>query len=112
MIVSIILIAIQLNLVIGQTCQNDIPDFFYKANFAGPLFDQSAYMVTASPNDTRFFTFNVRPQTDSNRPSFFSTSVTGRGLNLTQGVITVTSGNRNFTVTTLSNGSYALVTNT
>ncbi|UJR08759.1 hypothetical protein I4U23_013016 [Adineta vaga] len=114
----IILIVTQLSPIIGQTCQNDIPDFFYNANFAGPLFDQSVYVTTvsnfsvASSNGTQVFTFNVQPQTDFTRPSFVSTSVTGRALNFTSGIITVTSGNPNFAVTTLSNGSYALVTNT
>ncbi|CAF1053785.1 unnamed protein product [Adineta ricciae] len=116
--VLIVYLTIQLNLAIGQICQNDIPDFFYNVNSAGPLFDQSVYTVNAfnfsgtSPNGTTVFTFNVQPQTDFTRPSFVSTSVTGRALNLTQGVITVTSSNPNFTVTTLSNGSYALVSNT
>ncbi|CAF1552267.1 unnamed protein product, partial [Adineta ricciae] len=116
--VLIIFLTIQLNLAIGQICQNDIPSFFYNVNYAGPLFDQSIYTVNAfnfsvaSPNGTTVFTFNVQPQTDSTRLSFVPTSVTGRALNLTKGVITMTSGNPNFTVTTLSNGSYALVTNT
>ena len=101
-----------------QICQNDIPDFFYNVSFAGPLFDQAIYTITASnfsvlsPNGTTVFTFNVQPQTDYTRPSFVSTSVSGRALNNTPGIITVTSSNPSFAVTTLSNGSYALVTNT
>lgn len=102
----------------AQVCQNDIADFFYNTSFAGPIFDQSVYTITvsnfsvASPNGTTVFTFNVQPQTDLTRPSFVSTSVSGRALNFTGGTIGVTSSNPNFAVTTLSNGSYALVTNT
>lgn len=101
-----------------QICQNDIPDFFYNVSFAGPLFDQSVYTISvsnfsvASPNGTTVFTFNVRPQTDFTRPSFVSTSVSGRALNNTPGIITVTSTDPSFAVVTLANGSYALVTNT
>jgi hypothetical protein len=109
---------IQLNSITEQICQNDIPDFFYNVNFAGPLFDQGVYKVTASklsvlsPNGTTVFIFTVQPQTIYTRPSFISTSVSGRALNLTSSMITVTSSNPSFAVTTLSNGSYALVTNT
>lgn len=101
-----------------QVCQNDIPDFFNNVSFAGPIFDQSVYTITvsnfsvASLLNTTVFTFNVRPQTDFTRPSFVSTSVTGRALNNTPGIITVTSTNPSFAVLDYTNGSYALVTNT
>jgi hypothetical protein len=87
-------------------------------NFAGPLFDQAVYTITtsnfsvSSPNGTIVFTFNVQPQTVYTRSSFILTSVSGRALNNTPGIITVTSSNPNFAVVTLANGSYALVTNT
>ncbi|CAF1491058.1 unnamed protein product, partial [Rotaria sordida] len=70
---------IQSNLITEQICQNDIPDFFNNVNFAGPLFDQSVYTITASnfsvlsPIGTNVFTFNVQPQTNYTRPSFIST---------------------------------------
>lgn len=101
-----------------QICQNDIPDFFYNVSFAGPIFDQSIYVTTttnfsvSAPNGTTVFTFNVQPQTIYTRPSFVPTTVTGRSLNNTAGIITVASGNPSFAVNPLSNGSYALVTNT
>lgn len=107
-----------INLTTTQICQNDIPDFFYNVSSTGPLFDQSIYTITtsnfsvASPNGTTVFTFNVQPQTIYSRPSFVSTSVSGRALNYTSGILTVTSSNPSFAVTTLANGSYALVTNT
>jgi hypothetical protein len=113
----IILTIFQSDLITGQICQNDIPDFFVSFNFAGPLFDQSVYTTSTSnfsvlsPNGTTVFTFNVQPQTISTRPSFLSTSVTGRALNITPGIITVTSSHPSFAVINLSNGSYALVTN-
>jgi hypothetical protein len=107
-----------INITSTQICQNDIPDFFYNVSFAGPLFDQSVYTITISnfsvlsPISTSVFTFNVQPQTAYTRPSFISTSASGRALNNTPGIITVTSTDPNFAVITLSNGSYALVTNT
>ncbi|CAF3632426.1 unnamed protein product [Rotaria socialis] len=107
-----------INLSSTQVCQTDIPDFFYNVSFAGPLFDQTTYtslptyFSVGSPIGTTVFTFNVQPQTINTRPSFVSTAVTGRALNLVGGIITVTSSNPSFIVTTLSNGSYALVTNT
>jgi hypothetical protein len=87
-------------------------------SFAGPLFDQSVYTITAtnfsvaSPLNTTVFTFYVQPQTAYTRPSFVSTSVSGRALNITSGVIQVTSSNPSFAVIYLTNNSYALVTNT
>jgi hypothetical protein len=114
----IILIIFQSDLISGQICQNDIPDFFYNVSFAGPIFDQSVYTNTTSnlsvlsPNGTIIFTFNVQPQTIYTRPSFVSTSVIGRILNNPLGIVTVTTSDPSFAVTTLSNGSYALVTNT
>ncbi|CAF5181734.1 unnamed protein product, partial [Rotaria magnacalcarata] len=107
-----------INLSSTQVCQTDIPDFFYNVSFAGPLFDQTTYtslptyLSVGSPIGTTVFTFNVQPQTTYTRPSFVSTSVSGRALNLVGGIITVASSNPSFIVTTLSNGSYALVTNT
>ncbi len=107
-----------INLTSTQICQNDIPDFFYNVSFSGPIFDQSVYTITTSnfsvlsPINTTVFTFNVQPQTIYTRPSFVPITATGRALNLTSGIITVTSSNPSFAVTTLSNGSYALVTNT
>ena len=101
-----------------QICQNDIPDFFYNVSFAGPLFDQSVYVITASnfsvssPNGTVVFPFSILPQTNLTRPSFVSTAATGRALNNTAGVIRVISNNPAFAVQTYPNGSYALVTNT
>jgi len=115
---AIILIIFQSDLISGQICQNDIPDFFYNVSFAGPIFDQSVYTNTTSnlsvlsPNGTIIFTFNVQPQTIYTRPSFVSTSVIGRILNNPLGIVTVTTSDPSFAVTTLSNGSYALVTNT
>jgi hypothetical protein len=107
-----------INLTSTQICQNNIPDFFYNVSFVGPIFDQAVYTITtsnfsvSSPNGTTVFTFNVQPQTAYTRPSFVSTSVSGRALNNTPGIITVTSSNPNFAVVPLANGSYALVTNT
>jgi hypothetical protein len=107
-----------INLTSTQICQNNIPDFFYNVSFVGPIFDQAVYTITtsnfsvSSPNGTTVFTFNVQPQTGYTRPSFVSTSVSGRALNNTPGIITVTSSNPNFAVVPLANGSYALVTNT
>jgi hypothetical protein len=118
LLIHCLFIFILINLTSTQSCQNDIPDFFYNVSFTGPLFDQSVYTITTSnfsvlsPNGTTVFTFNVQPQTIYTRPSFVSTSATGRALNITSGIITVTSTNPSFAVTSLSNGSYALVTNT
>ena len=81
-----------INLSSAHVCQSDIPDLFYNANLAGPLFDQSMYTITTSifsvlsPIGTTVLTFNVQPQTIYTWPSF--------------------------NVTTLSNGSCALVINT
>ena len=63
------------------------------------------------PINTTVFTFNVQPQTDYSRSSFVSTSVTGRSLDYVSGIITTTSENDNFSVLTLTNGLYALITN-
>ncbi|CAF3869414.1 unnamed protein product [Adineta steineri] len=118
LLIHCLFIFLLINLTSAQICQNDIPDFFYNVSFTGPIFDQSVYTITVqnfsvlSPNDTTVFNFNVRPATIYSRPSFVSTSVTGRALNLTSGIITVVSTDPSFAVTTLSNGSYALVTNT
>lgn len=118
LLIHCLFIFLLINLTSTQICQNDIPDFFYNVSFAGPLFDQSVYTITISnfsvlsPIGTTVFTFNVLPQTIYTRPSFVLTSVSGRALNLTSGIITVTSSDSSFAVNTLSNGSYALVTNT
>ncbi len=104
----IILTIFQSDLIIGQACQNDIRDFF--VSFHKPT--STPKFSVSSPNGTTVFTFNVQPETIYTRPSFVSTSVTGRSLNNTPGIITVTSSNPSFAVTTLANGSYALVTNT
>jgi hypothetical protein len=118
LLIHCLLIFLLFHLSSTQICQNDVPDFFYNVSFAGPIFDQSVYTITtsnfsvSSPNGTTVFTFNVQPQTASTRPSFVSTSVSGRALNNTPGIITVTSNNPSFAVVTLANGSYALVTNT
>ena len=71
----------------------------------------SNFFVT-SPINTTVFTFNVQPQTDYTRPNFVSKSVSGRALNITPGVIQVTSSDPSFAVIKLANGSYTLVTNT
>jgi hypothetical protein len=116
LLIHCLFIFILINLTSTQSCQNDIPDFFYNVSFTGPLFDQSVYTITnfsvSSPNGTPVFTFYVQPQTIYTRPSFVSTSATGRALNITGGIITVTSTNPSFAVTSFLNGSYALVTNT
>lgn len=102
----------------GQVCQNDIPDFFYNVSFAGPLFDQSVYVITASnfsvssPIGTVVFPFSLQPQTGYTRPSFVSTAASGRALNNTAGIIRVTSSDPSFAVQSYANGTYALVTNT
>jgi len=117
LLIHCLFIFLLINITSTQICQNDIPDFFYNVNFAGPIFDQSVYTITTSnfsvlsPNGTTVFTFNVQPQTIYTRPSFISISATGRSLNYTPGII-VTSSNPSFAVTNLTNGSYALVTNT
>ncbi len=117
LLIHCLFIFLLINITSTQICQNDVPDFFYNVNFAGPIFDQSVYTITTSnfsvlsPNGTTVFTFNVQPQTIYTRPSFISTSATGRSLNYTPGII-VTSSNPSFAVTNLTNGSYALVTNT
>lgn len=118
LLIHCLYIFILINLSSTQICQNDIPDFFYNVSFAGPIFDQTVYTITtsnfsvSSPLSTTLFTFNVLPRTDYTRPSFVPTSVTGRSLNIIPKNITVTSTNPSFAVTSLPNGSYALVTNT
>jgi hypothetical protein len=118
LLIHCLFIFLLINITSTQICQNDIPDFFYNVSFAGPIFDQSVYTITTSnfsvlsPNGTTVFMFNVQPQTIYTRPSFISTTATGRSLNNTPGIITVTSSNPSFAVTPLTNGSYALVTNT
>ncbi|CAF2958903.1 unnamed protein product [Rotaria sp. Silwood2] len=118
LLIHCLFIFLLITLTSSQICQNDIPDFFYNVSFAGPLFDQSIYTITTSnfsvlsPIGTTVFTFNVQPRTDYTRPSFVSTSVTGRALNILPGIITVSSSDPSFIVNNLSNGSYALVTNT
>lgn len=113
-----LLLSLILHFAASQTCQNDIPDFFYNVSSAGPLFDQSVYTITTSnfsvgsPINTTVFTFNIRPQTDYTRPSFVSSSATGRALNNTAGIITIQSSDPSFIVYPLSNGSYVLNTNT
>jgi hypothetical protein len=118
LLIHCLLIFILINRISTQICQNDIPDFFYNVSFAGPIFDQPVYTITTSnfsvlsPNGTTVFSFNVQPQTIYTRPSFVPVTATGRALNITPGIITVTSSNPSFTVITLSNGSYSLLTNT
>ncbi|CAF5053329.1 unnamed protein product, partial [Rotaria sp. Silwood1] len=118
LLIHCFIIFLLINLTSTQICQNDIPDFFYNVSFAGPLFDQSIYTITTSnfsvlsPNGTIVFTFNVQPRTDYTRPSFISTSVTGRALNIAPRNITVTSSDSSFIINNLSNGSFILVTNT
>lgn len=118
LLIHCLFIFLFINLTSSQTCQTDIPDFFYNVSFAGPIFDQTVYtslpsnFSVASPLGTTLFTFNVQPQTVYTRPSFVQTSVSGRSLNLASGIITVNSSDPSFTVTTLPSGSYALNTNT
>jgi hypothetical protein len=118
LLIHCLVLFLLIHLTSTQICQNNIPDFFYNVSFVGPIFDQAVYTITtsnfsvSSPNGTIVFTFNVQPQTAYTRPSFVLTSVSGRALNNTPGIITVTSSNSNFAVVTLANGSYALVTNT
>ena len=102
----------------GQICQNDIPDFFYNVSFAGPVFDQSVYVLTASnfsvasPNRTIVFPFSLTRQSIFTRPSFVPTSVSGRALNNTPNLISVTSSDSSFAVASLGNDAFNLVTNT
>jgi hypothetical protein len=118
LLIHCLILFLLINLTSSQICQNDIPDFFYNVSFTGPIFDQSVYTITTSnfsvlsPNGTTVFTFTVQPQTIYTRPSFVSTSVSGRALNITPNAITVTTNNPSFAVTSLGNFSYALVTNT
>jgi hypothetical protein len=101
-----------------QICQNDIPDFFYNVSFAGPIFDQGVYAIQTprlsvnAPLSTTVFSFTVRPQNDSTRPSFISTSISGRALNNSVGILSVTSSDPSFRVQSYSNGTYSLLTNT
>lgn len=112
-VIIIILCLLQINVINTQIYQNDIPDFFFNVNFAGPIFDQSLYTITtsnfsvSSRINTTVFTFTIQPQTDFTRPSFVS-----RALNYISGQITVKSDNNNFAVQPLGNNLYALVTNT
>lgn len=102
----------------AQICQNDVPDFFYNVSFAGPLFDQTVYVLTASnfsvasPNRTTVFPFSLRRQTDFSRPSFVPTTVTGRALNNIPNITEVNTDNPSFSVVSLGNDNYNLVTNT
>ena len=118
LLIHCLFMLIIINRTCTQICQNDIPDFFYNVSFAGPIFDQSVYTTTTtnfsvlSPIGTNVTSFNIQPQTDFTRPSFISTSVTGRALNITPNIITVTSSESAFAINSLSNDSYVLVTNT
>ncbi|CAF3111050.1 unnamed protein product [Rotaria sp. Silwood2] len=106
-----------INYISGQICQNNIADFFYNVNFAGPFFDQTVYTTlsnfsVSTPNNTQVFKFIVKPQTISNRPSFIPITVNNCALDMTSGNIIVTSSHPHFTVVNLVNDSYALITNT
>ena len=86
-------------------------------NFAGPIFNQSVYVITVSAfdgrswNGTPLFYFNVQPQTIDTRPSFISTNIGGRALDTISDTITVTSNDPNFRVGNLSNNLYTLIPN-
>ncbi|CAF3673561.1 unnamed protein product [Rotaria sordida] len=106
-----------INRISGQICENNIADFFYNVNFAGPFFDQTVYTILSNfsvttPYNTQIFTFIVKPQTIYNRPSFIPITVNNRTLDMTSRNIIVTSSHPSFTVVNLANDSYALVTNT
>ena len=102
----------------AQVCQNDVPDFFYNVSFVGPLFDQSVYTVitsnfsVSSSNGTVVFPFKLQPQSSFTRPSFVPTSVTGRALNNTAGIVRVSSTNPSFGAALQPDGSYNLITTT
>ncbi|CAF0991670.1 unnamed protein product [Rotaria sp. Silwood1] len=106
-----------INCISGQICQNNIADFFYNVNFAGPFFDQTVYTVlsnfsVSTPNNTQVFNFIVKPQTIDTRPSFIPITISNRARDMTLGNISVTSSHPSFTVVNLANDSYALLTNT
>lgn len=68
----------------------------------------------ATENDTKLFTFNVKPQTDYTRPSFIPSTATVRALIETSENISVTSSDPSFVVRPENStaGVYSLFTNT
>ncbi|UJR37810.1 hypothetical protein I4U23_030500 [Adineta vaga] len=108
-----------IDIISGEPYQNNIADFFYNVNFAGPIFDQPVYYINtnvsvATPNGTSVLRFTVRKRTDNDRPSFIYTNVTVRNLNSRIDTLEVISDDSHFVVDRSSDGddNYTLSTNT
>jgi hypothetical protein len=116
-LISCLCLLVTVDLTIGQVCQKDVPDFFHNVNLAGPVFDQSVYVISVdnfsvgSPLRTTVFQFAVQPQSNATQPSFVLPRTTARALNITPGIITVTSSDPSFAVVPLTDNTFNLVTN-